>query len=156
LPLVTAMLGLPQDLESVLHGLGSVPNVRGLLITMPHKNTMFACCATFSKTANLLSAASVARRNADGSWHGDMLDGVSFVAAQKKEGARPEGARILQIGAGGAASAIAIALLDAGVRDLILHDANRSRLEEMVRLLFSLGGGRVVVGRRTRPDAIWW
>jgi len=134
------------NLESVLHGLGSVPNVRGLLITMPHKNAMFAYCATFSKSAKLLSAVSAARRNADGSWHGDILDGVSFVAAQKKEGARPGGARVLQIGAGGAGSAIAIALLDAGVRELVLHDVNQSRLEEMVRLLSSLGRGRVVAG----------
>jgi shikimate dehydrogenase len=35
-------------LNSVLRGLGAIPNVRGLLITMPHKNTMFTCCATSS------------------------------------------------------------------------------------------------------------
>ena len=88
-------------LESVIQGLGSVPNVRGLLMTMPHKNTMFALCATSSRTATLLQAVNVARRNIDGSWHGDMTDGIAFVAAQRNAGAKPEGARVLQIGAGG-------------------------------------------------------
>ncbi len=134
------------ELESVTRGLGAVANVRGLLITMPHKNTMFASCTTFSQTAKLLGVVSVARRNADGSWHGDMLDGVAFVAAQRRNGAQLEGARVLQVGAGGAGSAIAIALLDAGVRELVLHDTNQSRLNDLVRLLSGLGGGRVVAG----------
>ena len=134
------------ELESVVRGLASGSNVRGLLITMPHKNTMFAYCATCSETAKLLGVVNVARRNADGSWHGDMLDGVAFVAAQKKEGAQPDGARVLQVGAGGAGSAIAIALLDAGVRELVLYDANPARLGDLVRLLSGLGRGRVVAG----------
>ena len=131
-------------LENVVRGLGAVPNVRGLLITMPHKNSMFSYCATSSETSTLLRVVSVVRRNPDGSWHGDMLDGVAFVAALKKEGARPERARVLQVGAGGAGSAIAIALLDAGVGELVLHDANQSRRDELVELLSSLGRGRVV------------
>jgi shikimate dehydrogenase len=89
------------ELESVVRGLGLVQNVRGLLITMPHKNSMFAYCATSSETAKLLGVVNLARRNGDGSWHGDMLDGVAFVTAQKKKGAKPEGARVLQVGAGG-------------------------------------------------------
>jgi len=134
------------QLENVVRGLGPVPNIRGLLITMPHKKGMFAYCATSSETSKMLGVVNVARRNADGSWHGDMLDGIAFVAAQKKEGARPRGARVLQIGAGAAGSAIAIALLDAGVRELVLHDANQSRLDDLVRLLSGLGRGRVVAG----------
>jgi shikimate 5-dehydrogenase len=58
---------------------------------------------------------SVIRRSPDGTWHGDMLDGLAFVKAQKDHGAQPEGARVLLVGAGGAGSAIAIALLEAGV-----------------------------------------
>jgi Shikimate dehydrogenase substrate binding domain len=89
------------ELESVMRGLGSIPNVRGLLITMPHKSTMFAYCALSSETSKLLGVVNVARRNADGSWHGDLLDGLAFVAAQKKEGAILKGARVLLVGAGG-------------------------------------------------------
>jgi shikimate dehydrogenase len=130
------------ELENVIRGLTAVPNVRGLLITMPHKKTMFRYCATSSETAKLLGVVNIARRNPDGSWHGDMLDGLAFVAAQKKEGARLEGARVLQVGAGGAGSAIAIALLDAGIQELLLHDANPERRDDLVRILSPLGRGR--------------
>ncbi len=78
------MLVPERALDSVVRGLGSIPNVRGLLITMPHKNAMFAHCAPSSETSRLLSVVSIARRNEDGSWHGDMLDGVAFVAAPKR------------------------------------------------------------------------
>jgi shikimate dehydrogenase len=144
---VCVPMQLPDgQLESFLHGIESVANVRGLLITMPHKNAMFAHCATASKTSKLLGVVSVARRNADGSWHGDMLDGLAFVAAQKKAGAHLAGARVLQVGAGGAGSAIAIALLDEGVRELVLCDANAARRDELVRRLSGLGLGRVIAG----------
>jgi shikimate dehydrogenase len=107
---------------------------------------MFAFCATSSETSKLLGVVNVARRNTDGSWHGDMLDGLAFVAAQKKAGARLKGARILQIGAGGAGSAIAIALLHEGVRELVLYDANQARLDALVRLLSSQSRGHVLAG----------
>jgi shikimate dehydrogenase len=83
-------------LEDVLRGLQPISNIRGLLVTMPHKNAMFHSYGTSSATARLLKVVSVARRNRDGSWHGDMLDGLSFVAALKKNGAKPNAARVLQ------------------------------------------------------------
>ncbi len=57
-----------------------------------------------------------------------------------------ERARVLQVGAGGAGSAIAVALLDAGVGELVMHDANQSRRNELVELLLGLGRGRAVAG----------
>jgi hypothetical protein len=45
------------ELESVISGLGRIPNVRGLLITMPHKNSMFAHCATSTFFADHCSGA---------------------------------------------------------------------------------------------------
>jgi hypothetical protein len=38
----------------------------------------------------MLGVVSVIRRNPDETWHGDMLDGLAFVKAQKDQGARPE------------------------------------------------------------------
>jgi len=138
---------VPQaGLEGVMRGLSLIPNIDGLLITMPHKFTAFTYCATSSERAKLLGVVSVMRRNADGSWHGDMLDGLAFVKAQKDEGARPEGARVMLVGAGGAGSAIAIALLEAGVRELVIHDIDKSRLDQLIELLSDLGHGRAIAG----------
>ncbi|MFL4996204.1 MAG: shikimate dehydrogenase family protein [Microvirga sp.] len=138
---------VPQpDLEDVMHGLAPVPNVDGLLITMPHKFAAFRLCASSSERAKLLGVVSVIRRNPDGSWYGDMLDGLAFVKAQTDAGAQPDGARVLLVGAGGAGSAIAIALLEAGVRELIIHDSDEARAAHLIELLSSQGGGRVNVG----------
>lgn len=96
------------DLDAVMAGLTASRNVDGILVTMPHKFTAFAYCATSSERAKMLGVVSVIRRNPDGTWHGDMLDGLAFVKAQKDHGAQPKGARVLLIGAGGAGSAIAM------------------------------------------------
>jgi shikimate dehydrogenase len=134
------------DMESVMHGLTIISNIDGLLVTMPHKFTAYTYCATSSERSKLLEVVSVMRRNADGSWHGDMLDGLAFVKAQKDQGAQPKGARVLLVGAGGAGSAIAITLLESGVRELIIHDTNEARVDELLRFVAELGHGRVIAG----------
>lgn len=138
---------VPEDnLEGVMRGLALIPNIEGLLVTMPHKFAAFRYCATSSERAKLLKVVSVLRRNSDGSWHGDMLDGLAFVKAQIEQGAQPEGARVLLVGAGGAGRAIAIALLESGVRELIVHDANKTRLAELIALVADRGNSRVILG----------
>ncbi|MCV7014170.1 shikimate dehydrogenase [Mycolicibacterium madagascariense] len=134
------------ELDVVMAALARIPNVDGVLVTMPHKRSAFRYCATTSERTKLLGVVSVMRRNSDGTWHGDMLDGLAFVKAQKDAGARPEGARVLLVGAGGAGSAIAIAMLQEGVRELIIHDQDDTRSSELVELLAGLGDGRVSVG----------
>ena len=134
------------DLDAVMVGLTASRNVDGILVTMPHKFAAFAYCATSSEGAKMLGVVSVMRRNPDGSWHGDMLDGAAFVKAQKDHGAQPAGARVLLVGAGGAGSAIAVALLQAGVGELIIHDVDDRRVATLLALLKDLGKGRVSVG----------
>jgi shikimate dehydrogenase len=133
-------------LDDVMRGLSCTPNVDGVLVTMPHKRTTFRHCATTSERATLLGVISVMRRNTDGSWHGDMLDGLAFVKAQKDHGAQPAGARTLLLGAGGAGSAIAIALLDEGVQELIVYDVDEARAADLVTLLSGRGQARVTTG----------
>ncbi|WP_435742918.1 shikimate dehydrogenase family protein [Microbacterium sp. PMB16] len=135
-----------DDLEVVMAGLTAAKNVDGLLITMPHKFAAFDYCATSSPRASLFGVVSVIRRNPDSTWHGDMLDGLAFVKAQQDHGAKVEGARALLIGAGGAGSAIAHALLDAGVAELVVHDTDRPRLEELIDRLRDVSGGRISAG----------
>lgn len=134
------------DLEPVMQALTLTGNVDGLLVTMPHKVAAFACCATSSDTARLLGCVSVMRRNANGTWHGDILDGLAFVKAQTDHGARVKDGRALLVGAGAAGSAIAVALLDAGVRELIIHDADESRAMHLKALASSRDQGRVRIG----------
>jgi shikimate dehydrogenase len=134
------------DLDAAMAGLTHTSNVDGILVTMPHKFTAFAHCATSSEASKMLEVVSVMRRNADGTWHGDMFDGNAFLKAQVDAGAQPKGARVLLLGAGGAGSAIAIALLKAGVSELIIHDTNESRTTKLLDIVAELGRGRVKSG----------
>jgi shikimate dehydrogenase len=134
------------DLEAAMGGLTRTLNVDGLLVTMPHKFACYAYCATSSETARRFGVVSVMRRNADGSWHGDMLDGRAFVKAQVDQGARPQGAKALLLGAGGAGSAIALALLEAGVSELAIHDTNQARTAKLLEILSDVGAGRIRAG----------
>jgi shikimate dehydrogenase len=134
------------QVDVVMAGLTAAVNVDGILVTMPHKFAAFAHCATNSERARMLGVVSVIRRNPDGTWHGDMLDGLAFVKAQTDHGAHVQGARALLVGAGGAGSAIAIELLAAAVSMLIIHDADESRVRALLDLLAGVGDGRVVAG----------
>lgn len=128
-----------EDLDAVMTGLSAAQNVDGILVTMPHKFTAFGYCATSSERAKKLNVVSIIRRNPDGTWHGDMLDGLAFVKAQKDHGAQTDGARALLLGAGGAGSAIAIALLEDGISELVIHDPDETRAATLLDLVADYG-----------------
>ena len=79
------------------------------------------------------------RRNPDGTWRGDMFDGLGFVTAMQDNGCQPAGKKTLLVGAGGAGSAIAHALVMAGVSALAIHDADALRRTTLVDRLAGLG-----------------
>jgi shikimate dehydrogenase len=134
-----------------MRGLSRTPNVDGLLVTMPHKNAAFTYCATSSQRAKLLGVVGAIRRNRDGTWHGEMFDGMAFLKAQINRGAAPKEARVLLVGAGGAGSAIAIALIESGVRELRVFDTDRTRCAKLVELLAGTGPGRALVAETADP-----
>ena len=135
-----------NDLSRWLAGVSLARNVDGIIVTVPHKFSCYELCSTSSERAGFLRAVNTMRRNADGSWHGDMFDGLGYVAAMRQKGCEPAGKRALLVGAGGAGTAIAHALLSAGVGELAIHDADPVRRDSLVQRLQTLGLGRVSVG----------
>jgi shikimate dehydrogenase len=136
----------PADLAAWLTGVSLARNVDGIIVTVPHKFACFDLCATTSDRAAFLGAVNTLRRNADGSWHGDMFDGLGFVAAMRAKGCEPEGKPCLLVGAGGAGSAIAQALVRAGASRLAVHDDDRARRSTLIDKLASLAACPVSVG----------
>lgn len=123
------------DLAGFLAGVSLARNVDSIIITIPHKFACFAHCEEVSERARLLGAVQHMRRTPSGGWHGENFDGVSFVAGARERGAHFEGARALLIGAGGAGSAIALALSETGVAELAIHDADAGRLDALLERL---------------------
>jgi len=136
----------PADFDALITGVSRSASIGGLIATVPHKFGLAAHCATLTDRARFLGSVNVARRNADGTWHGDQVDGAAFVAAVRAAGGTPEDARALQVGAGGAGSAIALALLEAGVAELALHDADNTRRDALIGRLRDRVGDRVTAG----------
>ena len=132
-----------QDLVAMLDGLRAWRNFGGFIATVPHKSRMPALCDAVSDRARLIGAANVVRREADGRLVADMLDGEGFVAGLRAAGVNPNKHRAFLAGAGGAASAIAFALVDAGVSHLTITNRTRSKANEL--------RGRIVA---YRPDAL--
>jgi shikimate dehydrogenase len=108
-------------------------------VTVPHKFACYRLCRSATDRARFLEAVNVMRRRPDGGWNGEMLDGVGFIGALRAQAYDPSDKRALLIGAGGAGSAIALALLEAGVRELAIHDEDASRRGRLIERLNARG-----------------
>lgn len=145
--MISLPLQVPEGaLDAVMNGLSATLNVDGFSLTMPHKISGYRYCTTFSDVSKLLGVVAAARRNKDGTWHGHTTDGDAFVKAQIDRGAQIEGARVLVFGCGGAGSAIAIAMLEQGAREVAIHDADPTRSERLLSLLKDKYGNRIQIG----------
>jgi shikimate dehydrogenase len=127
-----------EHLNAWFSGISLAKNVDGVIVTVPHKFSAFEACTTTSERASFLRTVNTMRRNHDGTWHGDMFDGQGFVQAVRDGGCDLAGKRALLVGAGGAGSAIAHALLLAGVSALAVCDESQSRRETLVNRLDEL------------------
>lgn len=139
-----------DDLDAWFDGTSRIRNLDGIVVTVPHKLALFPRCASTSPRAGFLGAVNMMRRNADGTWHGDMSDGLSMLAALRAKGGDPRGKSALVIGAGGAGSAIAHALLEAGLARLGVFDSDALRQATLCRRLTGLGSATV---KAAAPEA---
>ena len=140
------------DFASFMATMRATRNVDGIIVTVPHKLAAFAACDTTSARAGFLRAVNTIVRMPDGGWHGDMLDGLGFVAAAKAKGCVLAGRTALLVGAGGAGTAIAHAVLGEGARRLYIVDKDQARLDRLVALLVGAGLPAVAAKGRADPD----
>ena len=143
--LVPVQVGV-EDIADFLKSADRLKNLDGIVATVPHKFSCFKHCKSATDRATFLGATNLMRRRPDGGWHGEMVDGLGFVSAVRANGFEPKDKRALQVGAGGAGSAIALALVDAGVRELALHDEDATRRDNLIARLNALGKAKVVAG----------
>lgn len=134
------------DLPEFLAVASRLKNLDGIVVTIPHKFACYQACASATERAHFLRTVNLMRRRSDGSWHGDMVDGLGFLGAARAKGIDPRGMRALLVGAGGAGSAIALALVEAGVSELAVHDSSAERRDALVHQLNGLGQVSVRAG----------
>ena len=114
----------PEDFPAFLKLVFKLSNIRGALITMPHKVTTIALLDDVLPTAAIAGACNAVRLGPNGQLQGDMFDGEGFVRGVLRKGLNLKGASALVVGSGGVGSAIAASLAAAGVARLGVFDVN--------------------------------
>jgi len=128
------------DYPTTLRSVFRFTNIRGALVTMPHKVSVVALLDEVSAVARVAGACNAVRRDAAGRLVGDMFDGEGFVRGVRRKGLVLRRAAALVVGCGGVGSAIAASLAGGGVARLALFDVDRSAeaaLAERLRIHFS-------------------
>ncbi|MFC5521653.1 shikimate dehydrogenase family protein [Polaromonas jejuensis] len=105
-----------QDIEAFVRNAFLAKNVKGMLLTIPHKSRVMGLLSHCNDAGRVAGAVNGIRRNATGEFEGALFDGKGFALSLDYFGVAYAGRRVLILGAGGAASAIAAALAMAGSR----------------------------------------
>ncbi|HWC83131.1 MAG TPA: shikimate dehydrogenase [Pseudonocardiaceae bacterium] len=138
-------LGLPPTAVGDLLSAARLTGYRGLNITHPCKQLVLPFLDELSAEARALGAVNTVVFEAD-AIIGHNTDAPGFAAGLRRglPGVRMD--KLVQLGAGGAGSAVAHALLGLGAGTLTLHDAEPSRAHGLAAALTGrFGPGRAVV-----------
>lgn len=111
-----------ENFAPVLRSLFTLENMRGALITMPHKVSVLELLDEVTPTVKVAGSCNAVKRLPDGRLAGDMFDGEGFVRGLRRKGLQLHGTRALVVGSGGVGSAIAASLAAAGIAELMLYD----------------------------------
>ena len=123
------------DYPDFLRAVFKLANLRGALITMPHKVTTVGLLDEVLPTAAIAGSCNAVRRLPDGRLQGDMFDGEGFVRGVLRKGLNLQGARALVVGSGGVGSAIAASLAAAGVAGIGLFDVHAASAQQLAERL---------------------
>ena len=127
----------PENLKEAVDGVRAL-DIKGLNVTVPHKERVIEHLDYLSDDAELLGAVNTVK-NENGELTGYNTDAEGFLRSLIEEGVELEGKRALMFGAGGAARAVGYALLKGGVKFLNIVNRNFSRAKEVGELLSKRG-----------------
>jgi shikimate dehydrogenase len=128
----------PPDLEKAIRGLKAL-GMAGCNITIPHKVSAMQYMDWIDPLAKRMGAINTIVVQPDGALHGFNNDGFGYMQslyeAQPKW--RADAGPIAVLGAGGAARAIVVSLLDAGAKEIRILNRTRSKADALAK---ELGG----------------
>jgi shikimate dehydrogenase len=128
-----AYIPLPVPLDrfpEALAGLAAA-GFRGVNVTVPHKEQAFEACSSLDEHARRIGAVNTIVFSEDGI-HGSNTDAFGFMQ-NIRHNADWRGGISVVLGAGGAARAICVALIDAGSTEIRLVNRTRSRAETLAK-----------------------
>ncbi|MES2246364.1 MAG: shikimate dehydrogenase [Pseudomonadota bacterium] len=125
----------PEDYAVSLAQIFKFSNLRGALVTMPHKVTTMSLVDEVTPTARVAGACNAVLKRPDGSLLGDQFDGAGFVRGVERKGRLFKGTRVLVSGTGGVGSAIAASIAAAGAAELMLFDMSDASAQALAARL---------------------
>lgn len=139
----------PKDLKSAISSMRSL-GVRGLNVTVPHKEKIVKYLDYIDKEASLIKAVNTIV-NEKGKLKGFNTDGKGFVKSLKEEfGISPQGKRFFIMGAGGAARAISFSIALRGAGRIILVDAVAEKAIKLANTLTRNTSSEVIALKNER------
>lgn len=142
----------PAVIARSIRGLADL-GFAGANVTLPHKEAAVAAVDSVSEQARRIGAVNTVIVHADNGLHGDNTDGYGFLE-NLRSGApdwQPSSGPAMLLGAGGAARAVCVALLDAGVPEVRLSNRNADRALALARVT---GGPVSVLPWERTADAL--
>jgi shikimate dehydrogenase len=124
---------LPEDLGALVPELVRIRNLKGFIVTIPHKPAMARLCHELGPNGRLTGTVNTVRIEEGGRLIGEMFDGLGLVLACRAHGIEPRGRSVVLLGAGGAGRAIAFALAEAGAVRLIIANRTPEKAESLAR-----------------------
>ena len=121
----------PEEYPEFFKYLFKLTNIRGALVTMPHKVTTIRLVDEVTPTVQVAGAANAVLLREDGTLLADQFDGAGFVRGVERKGFPLAGTRALVVGSGGVGSAIAASLAGAGVSALAVFDPNTAAADAL-------------------------
>ncbi|WP_417279050.1 shikimate dehydrogenase family protein [Celeribacter sp.] len=144
--LVPPMHVLPDDYAGFVAMMKQLPNVGGLIATVPHKQATLPLCDHPTERAVFAGSVNVMNKREDGSWQGDNTDGQGYMNGVADCGFDIKDKRALLVGVGGAGAAIAYEILARGAAYLAIHDVDETRRDATIARLSDRFPGKVGVG----------
>jgi shikimate dehydrogenase len=112
----------PEDYREFFPLVFKMSNIRGALVTMPHKVVTTELVDELTPIALVAGASNAVLVREDGSLLGDQFDGAGFARGVKRKGFDATGKSALVVGNGGVGSPIAASLVDDGITRIGLFD----------------------------------
>jgi shikimate dehydrogenase len=106
----------------------------GANVTIPHKEAVVEWLDELGASARNIGAVNTVVKR-DGKLMGENTDGYGALQTLCESGFHPHGARVVILGAGGAARAVAFALAEAGALRLTIMNRNPARAEALAESL---------------------
>ena len=122
-----------EDFDDAMKSIRAL-HMKGMNLTMPHKITVLPYLDEISEAAGIIGAVNtiVVR---DGKLFGENTDGKGFVQALKNKGVSLQDKKIVILGAGGAAKAIAVECALEGAAQVTIINRTKEKAEELAQVL---------------------